>query len=234
MLILSKCSLKRIAVLSALVISVNTFSVVDSNRIVAKSIKLSEGLRQNATNLSDAQLTQIDKLISDALKVSTGQIVDTGSGTDSRSPLRCVAKDDDNMDPWVLGVRSIEFTRKVKGTKVGDKDECMLSAKKSIIVGKFALACISKDSDGIAPWAMSKISIENATSQIVETTETKTLADCFEMIDKAVRLPQGVMFCSTKDNDGLAPWIRVSVLRDGSLRKSQETYQKLSDCQMSL
>ncbi len=148
--------------------------------------------------------------------------------------LSCVARDNDNSNPWVIGIKDLQTLSitKIAGTLFTSRPNCEASVAQSKRVFQTQLFCVSRDNDGNNPFILLAFK-ENADS--LRINNFKSVTDCYDMLVKMKVLGTVALFCGARDNDGVAPFQQFSYNSEThQLNKGAETFQRLEDCYAGL
>ncbi|MBI2521213.1 MAG: hypothetical protein HYV97_12370 [Bdellovibrio sp.] len=144
--------------------------------------------------------------------------------------LSCVARDNDNSNPWVIAIKSLDTlsTTKIAGTLFKAKENCERSIQQAKRIQPSHLFCVSKDNDDAAPWILMAYQ-ENRES--LRINKFKTIEECYGFLSKTRVMGNVALFCAARDNDSTAPYLQFSYnAATHELHKGTETFQRLEDC----
>lgn len=178
-------------------------------------------------------LRRIKKMLVASQALLDGQ---GGGGVDRPvSRYRCVARDNDSRDPWVIGASkgmTLDFT-KINNTNLGSSQSCKKSIDSMITVGRSALMCGTRDNDGRSPFAV--VIHQEGKNVIVSKALTGSIDDCTSILNNARTVRGGVYFCATRDNDGRSPYVHALYnARTHQVEYGSETFSNIEDCNNSL
>lgn len=174
-------------------------------------------------------LIRAQRNLEQALAILRGSQPAPGPG---RSTLTCVDRDRDGRDPYVLGFldpRTLSTTR-IERANVGSLDQCRRIVASSINLGRgTTLSCITRDNDGRDPWAPAIIQ-DGRVAKVLPTLST--VEECVNSISQSISNRFAVSLCVSRDNDGRAPYMRVSYeLSNGNVNNGA-SYSTLEECQL--
>lgn len=147
----------------------------------------------------------------------------------SRSSLSCVARDNDGRDPWVLGIKdpvTLQVT-KLPSSNIGAFANCERIKPTAVQVGDSIFVCVAKDNDGRDPWTLAHYRNGSLVSKL---NNLGSLDQCVQALNSATYNSQAIAFCATRDNDGRAPWIQMSVVADNGQIHRAGSYSSLDQC----
>lgn len=147
----------------------------------------------------------------------------------SRSNLSCVARDNDGRDPWVLGVKdpvTLQVER-LAGSNVGAFANCERIKPTAVQVRDSIFVCVSKDNDGRDPWSLAHY---RGGSLVAKVNNLGSLDQCIHALNNATYNSQAIAFCATRDNDGRAPWVQMSVVAESGQIHRAGTYSSFEQC----
>ncbi len=146
----------------------------------------------------------------------------------SRS-LVCLARDNDGRDPWILGVKDPITLRQsaLPFSNIGSRANCEAVKNSAVTVRDSIFTCVTRDNDGQNPWTISHYRDGVLVSRL---NTLGSLANCVNALNHAARSSQAVAFCATRDNDGQAPWIQMSVVAATGEIHRAGSYGSLEQC----
>ena len=180
----------------------------------------------NRNNLPNSTLLSTKNRLD---KVIEGLSSQQGPGS-SIGNLRCVAKDNDNRPPYIIGAvnpRTLAIVQ-IAGTTFKNLTEC----EKSIAASRrthnsYHAICASKDNDGVSPWQYSILSDEN---KLFKVSTFKGLDECIGALQKTLITRFVIATCASKDNDGVAPYSKYIFSLENLTLTKQESYRDMNTC----
>lgn len=177
-------------------------------------------------------LLRVRERLEDTLALLTGTAPNPHPPTHPRSLVTCVARDNDGRDPWVLAVRdpiTLSYT-KLPNSNIGQLANCEVVKASAVQIRDSYFACITKDNDGRDPWSVAHYRDGQLVSKV---NNLGTLPQCQQALQGSFNNQHAIAFCGTKDNDGRAPWVQISVVaQTGEIHRSG-SYSSLEQCQNS-
>lgn len=146
-----------------------------------------------------------------------------------RSNLTCTSRDNDGRDPWVLAVKdpiTLQQT-KLPSSNIGASANCEPVKRSAVQVRDSYFVCTSKDNDGRDPWTVTHYRDGQLVRKI---NNLGTLQNCSSALNQAIRSSAAVAFCASKDNDGRAPWMQMSVIAESGVIHTAGSYNSLEQC----
>jgi hypothetical protein len=142
--------------------------------------------------------------------------------------LKCVARDNDNAAPWIFaGERSDFSIIRYPQYTYRDIESCRRAATTGREMAGGMHTCTSRDNDGAAPFVMASFYGERTTKR----TETfRDIEACFNTIKRARANYEAFVTCISRDNDGVAPFVKIVVKFDGASIRQINTFQSLESC----
>ena len=155
------------------------------------------------------------------------------SGSSPSGSLICVARDNDNRDPWVFAVfLDSGSIAKIPDISYSTKAACDLALTDSRAFGNSTITCVARDNDGRDPWQ--RVSITAAGQVQRHTTLFPTYAACSSSLTQGRSIGDGLVSCSARDNDGRDPWIFTILSPSGEGRITDISFSSVAGCQQSL
>lgn len=177
-------------------------------------------------------LLRVRERLEGTLQLLTGDGPTPGPTPTPRNMVSCIARDNDGRDPWILAVRdpsTLAYT-KLPNSNVGSLANCEQVKNTVVQVRDSYFSCISKDYDGRDPWVIAHY---RDGALISKVNNLGTLPQCLQALQGSFHNRQAIAFCGTKDNDGRAPWMQISVIEQtGEIHRSG-SYSSLEQCQSS-
>ena len=150
-----------------------------------------------------------------------------------RTELSCIDRDRDGRDPYILGYldpRTLSTSR-IPNTNVGSIHQCQNIVANSINLSQGAtLTCITRDNDGREPWAPVIIKDGRVEKRL---NSLGSLNNCLSSISQSIANRFAVSLCVTRDNDGRAPFMRISYELSSGRVNNGATYNTLQECENS-
>tara|TARA_R110000868_G_scaffold117600_13_gene312445 strand:+ start:15312 stop:15995 length:684 start_codon:yes stop_codon:yes gene_type:complete len=165
---------------------------------------------------------------------STLELLQGGGGPVPPNPnprlnLSCISRDNDGRDPYVLGVKdpiTLSVT-KLPHSNIGQEANCREVKDSAVSIRESIFACVSKDNDGRDPWSIAHFKDGKFEGNI---NNLGKLSDCSKSLSRALRSSQAVAFCASRDNDGRAPWVQMSVVVESGETHRAGSYDTLDKC----
>tara|TARA_R110000868_G_scaffold68518_7_gene202571 strand:- start:9388 stop:10074 length:687 start_codon:yes stop_codon:yes gene_type:complete len=166
---------------------------------------------------------------------STLDLLQGGSGPgpgpvpNPRMNLSCISRDNDGRDPYVLGVKdpiTLSVT-KLPHSNIGPEVNCREVKESAVKVRESIFACVSKDNDGRDPWSIAHFKDGKFEGNI---NNLGKLSDCAMAMQRSIQSSQAIAFCASRDNDGRAPWVQMSVVAETGETHRAGSYDTLVKC----
>lgn len=143
--------------------------------------------------------------------------------------LSCIARDNDNRAPWVMGYRDPVTLKleKMPNSLFQDKEKCNLSLTQTKETMGHSFVCISRDNDGRSPFVIGEYDEDGG---YVKHNKFLTLESCMKSMSRS-RLGRGVFsYCGSRDNDDRTPYTLyiLSVISGEVVEEGY--YSKVEDC----
>lgn len=210
-------------ILIAALLSLSTFAQTEQ-----EVLELNEQIRAHVLN------NQVDNRTLLRVKNQLENVLLT-LGTTSENPgpipsvsLKCASRDNDGVAPWILTGERADFSViRYSQFQYRDLESCRRAASGGReMVGGFH-TCTSRDNDGVAPFVMASFYGERA----VKRTEVfSNLEICYGSIKRARANLEAFATCISRDGDGVAPFVKLVVKRDGTSSRQSNTFQSLETC----
>jgi hypothetical protein len=155
------------------------------------------------------------------------------SGTSPSGSLICVARDNDNRDPWVFAVFTDSGNiAKIAGVSFTTKAACDQALTDSRDFGSSTVVCVARDNDGRDPWQ--RVSINSAGQVQRHSTLFQTYAACATSLTQGRAIGEGLVSCTARDNDNRDPWIFTILSTKGEGRIVAISFTAVTACQQAL
>lgn len=187
-------------------------------------------LQREGRYLSQSQRSEIAKNLLNIRRI----ILNGDSGRDQdQGEYQCVSRDNDGMNPYVIGYRDGVNITRIQGEQYPNIAECKASLASTRRLSGVTLMCVSKDRDGMNPFQLARFSGSDFSR--IERTVTKTKNECLSFLQSLTPRRGQVLFCTSRDNDGMNPYVAVGLnLRSGALQVGTEVFTKKESCQRFL
>lgn len=157
-----------------------------------------------------------------------------GGGGGGSGDLRCIARDNDGRDPWILSrFRSDGQMQRFDEFVFSNLSSCQAAARNATRVGwDTQVFCSSRDRDGRDPWAFGVIA-DRAT--LATDAVFGSLGACESALARARHYRDFMMTCTSRDRDGRDPWSFVTVNAAGQvLLRTDTNWSTLEQCLSNL
>lgn len=154
----------------------------------------------------------------------------------ANAQLVCVSRDNDGISPYVFGIRKDVDIEKIPGTKFGSIQDCQMSLTYARYFRTSALACVSRDGDGMNPWILGMFSYQRGFERIADSASS-SLSDCIYLAGRLIHRhhSETVLYCTSRDRDSMGPYVAASInLENGLTRKGSDHFSDLQSCWASL
>ena len=204
--VLKLCALGRLSMLKYVLSIIMVGGLVSASdlNVVDQAYDIATQIEDNYDQLSGKQRAQLRRVMSRAQAILDGSSLPGGGG--GADALVCTARDNDNRNPWMLGLRDRVQVQKIRGTVVGAKDLCEKTIDTAVVGRNSALACLARDNDGRSPWIIGRIDLNTATMTKINYTSVSSFETCVSTLNQAKVVRDGMIFCGARDNDGRSPW----------------------------
>jgi hypothetical protein len=150
--------------------------------------------------------------------------------------LRCIARDNDGRNPWILGAFDadaslLRFPQFLYATN----EACQSAIAASVDVGfrQTKLFCAPRDVDGNPPWSFGVVALD--TPSLATQIVFADVAQCQTALSSARPIGVNLVTCAPRDSDGNPPWAYVSVTSGGEVRlQAGSAYPSFQECADSL
>lgn len=152
-----------------------------------------------------------------------------GGGYKSEARYTCVARDNDDRAPWVIGVRESVNVTRINTAQFSTKADCDTTLSTGRVIRGNNLICVARDNDGRAPWQLANIAGSTVTK--IPATIVNTLENCQTFL-RELR-PRGVnaIFCGSRDNDSRAPYQAIIVnIETSQVTRGTELFDTVTKC----
>ena len=93
------------------------------------------------------------------------------------------------------------------------------------------LTCVTRDNDGSNPWQMAILDSEKITLAKIPNIVVNNFDACKNLMsDMREGRDDSFVFCTSRDNDGAAPWIVAILKSDGSIARGSQSYNSYAEC----
>jgi hypothetical protein len=157
-----------------------------------------------------------------------------GGGGDTSGILRCIARDNDGRDPWILarflGSGQMQrFDEFVFSTF----ESCQNTVRSAVTVGwDTSVFCTSRDRDGRNPWAFGVIA---SGANLAADAIFGDIGSCQSALARARVSRDFLLTCTSRDRDGRSPWSFVTVNAAGQVQLQPDTtWNTLEQCLSNL
>lgn len=159
------------------------------------------------------------------------RVCDGGSSTPGQ--LICVARDNDNRDPWVFA----RFTDSGSIVKIPDfqfstRQGCEQSLQDGANMRSTTFVCVARDNDNRDPWIRAGIDANGAVTRLPSQFSTYLL--CKDSLTAGRAVNDGLISCVARDNDNRDPWIYSALSASGETRVAGPQFSTAAACQTSL
>ena len=182
-----------------------------------------------------SQLHNSHRKLTQALELVQGNDGGSHPPVPRSGVVKCVARDNDNAGPWVLGRRHPETLQvtKIAGTKMPDKAICMVEARNAISLARStSIFCATRDNDGVNPWIIMAARVGEINLKINKFSSHQS---CRSSLQSALSFGSVLHFCASRDNDSVGPFIQLSyVAREHQINKGSQTFSSIDDCVSNL
>jgi hypothetical protein len=152
-----------------------------------------------------------------------------GGGYQNDASYTCVARDNDDRAPWVIGVRQGVNVTRIQTAQFSSKPDCDNTIRNGRVLRGNNLICLSRDNDGRAPWLLANID---------GTSVTKIPATLVDSLDKCQAFlrdlrPRGAnaTFCGSRDNDSRAPYQAMNLnVETNEVTRGTEMFDSVAKC----
>jgi hypothetical protein len=182
-----------------------------------------------STTASTQDLLRARDQVAQALDILRG----SSSSQPSSGSLLCVSKDDDGREPYVLAYRDPQdfSVKKIIGA-VLSQSNCLQAAEQSKRSSNSLFFCASSDGDARDPNAVYAFDLQAKVGQKLKTVGS--FSDCLSAVDYALISATHFAFCASRDNDGRAPYARISFdLQNKSTSPMSGVFNTLNECNAS-
>lgn len=158
-----------------------------------------------------------------------------GGGGGTNGLLRCVARDNDGRDPWVLSVFSPDGrSTKLSDFVFGTIEVCQAAINDSrTIYGGPTVTCATKDRDGRNPFAFGLI--QGQTGKLVTDAILGDAGQCADALRKSRQVNDFIITCVSRDRDGKDPWVNMTINRNGNTNMiTDNVYGNFQQCLNSI
>lgn len=146
--------------------------------------------------------------------------------------LLCVSRDNDGSNPYLIAQRD---PRDLSITRLKDlgftKAECERALGAIRTAGDGGFLCASRDKDGLHPFTI--YALNNGLRSVARKIGSyRDVSSCEQALWSARLSPTHFVICSSRDNDGLRPFLRVSYsLADRTLDADTTVlYRSMQEC----
>jgi len=153
-----------------------------------------------------------------------------GGGGGGSGILRCVARDNDGRNPWIIA----QFNSNGDLTRFSELvfdtlENCQSSVSANVRVGfDVDVVCASRDRDGRNPWALGVISRGSAS---LARAVYGDFTSCRSALARARTSRDFMLTCTSRDADGRNPWSYVTVNSAGTVNlRTDTTFGSLDEC----
>lgn len=191
---------------------------------------LLQEIREELRNTNDRRvLNRTKKQLENTLAVLQGGSSDPGQGPGGLGRLSCVARDNDGRDPWMLGMKDPQTLRttKLSGSVLGNLNQCNVAKETGVVLRNSVFLCVSRDNDGREPYVIAHY---RGNKLIKKINNLGSFNNCTTSLQSAARSWSAIAFCATRDNDGRAPWVEMSVVGESGQTNRAGSYQSLDQC----
>ena len=206
-------------------------------RVEIEAQSVAQEVRQEAPYLTVSQEQEIMEHLRAVRQIirngSSHNGGDYGHGHDNEgyqeATYTCVARDNDDRAPWVIGVRQGVNVTRINAAQFTTKPDCDNTIKTGRVIRGNNLICLSRDNDGRAPWQLANIDGTNV--QKIPATIVDSLEKCQTFL-RDLR-PRGVnaTFCGSRDNDSRAPYQAINLnIETNEVTRGTELFDSVAKC----
>lgn len=215
----------KFIVLAVALLSSNVFAQVERD-----VIDLNDQIRQHVLSrpVDNRTLLRVKNQLENVLLTLQGTDQNPNPNPVPTFGLKCVARDNDNAAPWILASERSDFSIiRYPQYTYRDVESCRRAATTGREMAGGLHTCTSRDNDGVAPFVMASFYGERTTKR----TETfRDIEACFNTIKRARANYEAFVTCISRDNDGVAPFVKMVVKYDGTSTRQSNTFQSIETC----
>ncbi len=152
------------------------------------------------------------------------------AGNPSSLNYVCVSRDNDGRGPYVFGYKDIANVVRISGTVLNTLEECESGLANARLSEDYLFACVSRDGDGLKPYAFVGLYGANPVLRL-RHSNLGNAESCLSSIRSMQVHPEGLVYCGSRDNDGLPPYVRVTYRFTGTYQMGSGEYFTLGECQ---
>jgi hypothetical protein len=213
----------KLICLMVLIVSFSSFAQIER-----RVIDLNDQIRSHVLNhtVDQRTLVRVKNQLEHVLATLHG--TNPGPNPIPSFGLKCVSRDNDGYEPWILaGERSDFSIIRYPQYMYRNIESCRRAASAGReMVGGFH-TCSSRDNDGYAPFIIASFYGERTNKR----TETfRDIEACFNAIKRARENAEAFVTCVSRDNDGMAPFVKMVVKSEGQSTRQSHTYQNIESC----
>lgn len=170
-----------------------------------------------------------------AAEIRADRVCERGGGGGGDGIVRCVARDNDGRDPWIMAKFGSDggltrFPDFVFSTLAA----CQDTANSLVRVGfDTHVFCAARDRDGRDPWSYGVIA--GSTGSLATAAVFGTIAQCNDSLRRARVARDFLLTCTSRDADGRDPWSFVTVNSQGQVSlQTDAVYNTFEQCMGNL
>lgn len=203
-------------------------SLATAGTLSDTAYNVADQIRESEYDLTTSQRAEINRDLNRILRALRNDL----PGDEYSSSYVCVSRDNDGRNPWIIGEKNgVQITR-LAGTVFSTKDECETALAKARRTSAGLAICASRDNDGRNPMTV-MILTGTAAKKLPNSTQPDGAACEFVLRNMKVSR-KGILYCTSRDNDGRSPFIQMSYQFDGQSARGGDTYSSMADCQATL
>ncbi len=231
--------MKCLFLISILAMSQLAFAQRDL-RLEREVFAVAAEVQRSAPYLSVQQEREILENLRSIRQVLRGQTGENTGGSiirpdrpESYSTYTCVSRDNDERAPYVLGIREGLNVTRLKEAVFSSLNECNSTLDKSRKLRGLNLICLSRDSDGRAPFMMA--GLRGSSLKKFPSTVANSFQSCQSFIDNLTTRGPDITFCGSRDNDGRAPYQAININAENNQEtRGTEVFTSFEGCKQFL
>lgn len=148
-----------------------------------------------------------------------------------RAEYTCVSRDNDGQSPYVFAIRQGIDVLRIRTEQFRSMQDCTQSLNSVRYEYGRALLCVSRDSDGQAPYQLAALGGDVLTK--IQGTVVRSKGDCDQLLGRMRVDSFGrTNLCVSRDQDGQSPYTAISVdLSNLSVHRGSESFRTVGECE---